>query len=81
MLEFSPTTQFKKDLKRFKHRKQILQDLNDVIRLPSLRKPLDKKCCDHFLGGNWKGSRECHVNPDVLLIYRVDEDLNKLFLE
>lgn len=45
------------------------------------RKLLEKKYLDHSLGGNWKGSRECHVNPDVLLIYRISETENKLFLE
>ena len=32
--------------------------------------PLAAKHCDHDLGGDWAGCRECHVNPDLLLIYR-----------
>lgn len=81
MLKPTPTTKFKRDLKRFKHQKKIIQDLDSVIRLLVQRLPLEKKHFDHPLGGNWIGSRECHVNPDVLLIYRVHESSNLLFLE
>ena len=69
MLKPTPTTKFKKDLKKFKHQKKIIQDLDSVIRLLVQQLPLEKKHADHPLGGNWIGSRECHVNPDVLLIY------------
>ena len=81
MLEPTPTTRFKKDLKRFKHQIKIVQELNQVIGLLIRKKSLQQKHVDHPLGGNWKGSRECHINPDILLIYRIDEDQNKLFLE
>ncbi len=81
MLEATPTTKFKKDLKKFKHQKKIIQDLNIVLGLLIQMKPLEIKHVDHPLDGNWKGSRECHVNPDILLIYRIDEDQKKLFLE
>ncbi len=81
MLESTPTTQFKKDLKRFKHNLQIIKKLNDVIKLLAQKKPLPRNNADHPLGGGWIGSRECHVSPDVLLIYRIDEKNSKLFLE
>ena len=81
MLEPTPTTKFKKDLKRFKFQTKIIQELNEVLGLLIQGKPLQQKHSDHPLGGNWKGSRECHVNPDILLIYRVDEKYSKLFLE
>lgn len=81
MLEPTPTTKFRKDLKRFKHQTRIIQDLNEVLGFLIQRKPLPKKHVDHPLDGSWKGSRECHVNPDILLIYRVDEKHSKLFLE
>lgn len=81
MLKPTPTTKFKKDLKKFKHQSKIIQELNDVLGLLIQRKSLQKKHLDHSLEGNWKGSRECHINPDVLLIYRADEEGNKLFLE
>ena len=41
--------------------------------------PLDEKNCDHPLTGNWIDHRECHVKPDILLIYKSDE--TTLFLE
>ena len=81
MLEPTPTTRFKKDLKKFKHQKNSIKDLNDVIGLLIKKKPLEKKHVDHPLVGNWKNSRECHVTPDLLLIYRVDDEQRKLFLE
>lgn len=36
--------------------------------------PLDPKYKDHALTGNWKGYRECHINPDLLLVYRKDTE-------
>lgn len=81
MLKPTPTTQFKKDLKKFKHQPKKIQDLNDVLEILIQKKPLEKKHRDHFLEGVWKGSKECHINPDFLLIYRVDENQNVLFLE
>lgn len=81
MLELSPTTKFKKDLKKFKHHLKIIKELNDVLELLAHEIPLPNKNVDHPLVGPWKGSRECHVNPDILLIYRVDKEDNILFLE
>jgi len=81
MLEPTPTTRFKKDMKRFKYQKNVLKDLNDVIGLLMMKKPLEKKHIDHPLVGNWKYSGECHVTPDLLLIYRADDEQKKLFLE
>lgn len=81
MLKPTPTTKFKKDLKKYKHQIKIIKDLDAVIRILIRRLPLEEKHFDHPLGGNWKGSRECHVNPDVLLIYRIEEDSGILFIE
>ena len=81
MLEITPTTKFKRDLKRFKHQPPVIQELNHVLALLIKRTSLPKNYVDHPLNGNWKGSRECHVHPDVLLIYRIDDEQSKLFLE
>jgi mRNA interferase YafQ len=81
MLEITPTTKFKKDIKKFKYRLRIMQDLNRVLSLLVRGNTLPGKLLDHPLGGNWNGSRECHVNPDILLIYRGEEESNNLFLE
>lgn len=81
MLKITPTNKFKRDLKKFKYQKIIIIALNDVISLLAKEKPLEKKHCDHPLNGNWKDSRECHVAPDLLLIYRIDNKERELFLE
>jgi mRNA interferase YafQ len=81
MLKPTPTTKFKKDLKKFKHQKKIISDLNEVLILLVKRKALGTKHVDHSLCGEWKGSRECHITPDILLIYRIDEEKDILYLE
>lgn len=81
MRELIPTTKFKKDLKKFRHQKDVILSLHNILNLFTKKQALPSKYTDHPLTGNWKGSRKCHVNPDVLLIYRVDEELDKLFLE
>jgi mRNA interferase YafQ len=73
------TSQFRKDVKRAGKRGKDLMKLMEVIRLISNGSPLPEKHRDHPLSGNWSGSRDCHVEPDWLLIYRVDEEC--LFLE
>lgn len=73
------TSQFRKDVKRAEKRGKDLTKLMAVIRLISNGSPLPDKHRDHPLSGNWSGSRDCHVEPDWLLIYRVDEE--NLFLE
>lgn len=81
MLKPTPTTKLKKDLKKYKHQIRTIKDLNEVIKILVQQLPLDKKYVDHSLGGESKGSRDCHINPDVLLIYRIEEDSGILFLE
>ena len=71
--EIKNTTQFKKDYKLAKRR-----GLN--IQLLKNSEPLDPKHKDHPLSGNWIGHRECHIQPDWLLIYRYEEDVLVLTL-
>ncbi|MBO4623513.1 MAG: type II toxin-antitoxin system YafQ family toxin [Bacilli bacterium] len=65
------TTQFKKDYKNAMKRGLPIGELDHVIRLLADDNPLPDKYRDHELGGNWKGFRECHIQPDWLLIYRI----------
>ena len=65
------TTQFKKDYKNAMKRGLPIEELDRVIRLLADDNPLPDKYRDHELGGNWKGFRECHIQPDWLLIYRI----------
>ncbi len=73
------TTQFKKDYKRIKRQNKDLSKLRCVIEKLSERKPLDPIYYDHSLSGNWKNHRDCHIEPDWLLIYRITQ--KDLFLE
>lgn len=68
------TTRFDKDLKRMGKRGIEVSKIKAAIILLVKEKPLDKKMRDHLLRGNFKDRRECHIEPDWLLIYRLDED-------
>lgn len=81
MLKPKITTRCKKDLKKFKHKQSIIDEFNEVLKKLLKRKELDLKYCDHPLVGDYVDSRECHIKPDVLLIYRIDEKAGLLILE
>lgn len=65
------TTQFKKDIKRAKKQGKNLDKLFEVVELLANEIELDKKYKVHNLSGNYKGLKECHIEPDWLLIYEV----------
>jgi mRNA interferase YafQ len=73
------TTQFKKDYKRIKKQNKDLSKLRTVIENLSTGQPLAPAYRDHPLSGNWKNHRDCHIEPDWLLIYRITSE--DLFLE
>ena len=73
------TTQFKKDYKRIKRQKKDTSKLKKIVELLISGQPLDPKYRDHSLSGSWKNHRDCHIEPDWILIYRVS-DAN-LYLE
>ncbi len=73
------TSQFKKDFKRSKKRGKDLSKLKDVVSAIANSEALEERHRDHALSGNWACSRDCHVEPDWILIYRVDGEF--LFLE
>jgi mRNA interferase YafQ len=75
MLDKRFSTRFKRDLKRYKHRKEVIKEFNEVLKLLLAGKKLPEKYNDHDLSGNYLNYRECHVKPDVLLIYKADEQL------
>ncbi|MBI9051380.1 MAG: type II toxin-antitoxin system YafQ family toxin [Anaerolineaceae bacterium] len=72
------TSTFKKDLKRMQKRGKAFSGLKHVIQLLLNAETLDPKYRDHSLTGNYSGTRECHIEPDWLLIYESDE--NQLIL-
>lgn len=73
MLDLVTTSQFRKDLKRIRKRGYDLSKLDDVINTLLQEKPLNEKHYDHALTGNYINFRECHIEPDWLLIYAVDK--------
>lgn len=72
MMELKVTSRFKKDYKRCKKRKLDLRLLQNVIDTLLAEEPLDEKYRDHALTGNHSGFRECHIQPDWLLIYKIE---------
>ena len=73
------TSQFKKDFKRIKKRGKNLSKLKEVVSAIANSEVLEERHRDHALSGNWSGSRDCHIEPDWILIYRVDGEY--LFLK
>ena len=81
MLSIKYVTRFKRDLKRYQHQTSVLRELNEVLKLILAEKPLPQKYHDHSLTGGYVGMRECHVKPDILLVYWVDIENKKLVVE
>lgn len=73
MLELVTTGQFRKDYKRIKKRGYDLKKLDAVIDRLLREEPLEERHRDHALIGGYIGFRECHVQPDWLLVYSIDE--------
>lgn len=73
MLELKFTAKLKKDFKMAKKQGRDMTKLRDVLELLSYRKSLPETMRDHLLSGNYHGHRECHIEPDWLLIYKIDE--------
>ena len=73
MYTIRTSAKFRRDIKRCQKRGRNMDRFKQInIQLTS-GKSLSVKHKDHFLTGNWKGHRECHIQPDWLLIYRVHE--------
>ncbi len=79
MLTIYYTTQFKKDFKRAKKQHKDLAKLLTIIEILVDEKPLDPQYKDHQLIGDWKNHRECHIESDWLMIYRISD--TDLYLE
>ena len=75
-----PTTQFKKDFKLAMKRSMKIELLEEVIAMLAMGETLPDKHKDHALTGTWVGHRECHILPDWLLIYRIEDEVLVLTL-
>lgn len=73
MKSVSQTNQFLKDLKRMKKRGRDSAKLRRIVNLLASGQKLPPQYRDHSLIGPWKGTRDCHVEPDWVLIYTMDE--------
>ena len=74
MLNPKEKTQFKKDVRAAKKRGKDLAKLKYIVTELLNERPLDPVYKDHLLIGNFKGDRECHVEPNWLLIYTIIEN-------
>ena len=74
------TTQFKKDFKLSIKRGFKMELLEEVVTTLAMGEVLPDKNKDHALNGNWAGHRECHILPDWLLIYRIEDEVLVLTL-
>jgi mRNA interferase YafQ len=73
------TSRFKKDYKREakgRHRNTLDDDLRAVLTLLIADAPLPENLRDHTLSGDWADHRDCHIKPDLLLIYRKPDNDN-----
>jgi mRNA interferase YafQ len=68
------TSQFKRDIKKAKKRGKDMEKIKKLIRILIDGKTLPKKYKDHPLVGNWQSFRDVHIEPDWLLIYKIDGD-------
>ena len=80
MLNIVLSNRFKKDLKTISKRNYNLDLLDEVVSTLAEQKPLPEKNKDHPLTGDYSGFRECHIQPDWWLVYRVENDDLILFL-
>ncbi len=67
------TGRFKRDYRREKfglHRRSVDADLAEAARLLASDERLPQRYFDHALSGEWKDFRDCHIRPDLILIYR-----------
>lgn len=74
MLDIRYSTKFKKDFKtcvKRGYKMALLQQAIDILRIPA---PLPEKNKEHSLIGNYAGYKECHIEPDWLLIYKQTDD-------
>jgi len=78
VLRFKTTKQFEGDYRLMLKRDKGIEKLKTVIRQLVNQQPLESRYLDHALTGNLRGHRDCHIEPDWILIYRIDKDLREI---
>ena len=74
MLDVFYSSRFKKDYKLMKKQGKDVELLLDIVDILVAEKPLEPKHKDHPLDGYYIGHRECHIQPDWLLVYKIDDN-------
>lgn len=77
MKQLVPTTQYKKDLKRYAKQPKKLEALLEILRLLAEEQPIPESNRPHMLSGQYKGCMECHIGGDFLLVW-IDGDIISL---
>lgn len=80
MLTIVRSNRFLKDLRLAKKRGLDLSSLEEVVNKLANQEKLDEKYQDHPLSGDYSDFRECHIKPDWLLVYSIDDEELELFL-
>lgn len=78
MKTLSQTKQFARDVKRMRKRGKDIDKLQSIVLQLANEEPLDPIHRDHPLVGKWKDSRDCHIEPDWVLIYTKDSESVRL---
>lgn len=79
MKQFKTSTQYRKDLKRYKNKPAKLEALKEVLKMLQNEQSIPAEYYPHMLSGNYKGCMECHVENDFLLIW-IDEHTDTIEL-
>jgi mRNA interferase YafQ len=81
MLDFYFQKPFKKQLKLMQRQGRNLSKLREVIDMIIMEEPLPPKNCDHPLHGKWEGSRDCHIEGDWVLIYKLNHEAHAVVFQ
>lgn len=81
MLNVKTMNRFEKDLKKAIKQHRDIEELKTVMRRLAEQMPLGAEYLDHPLKGQWRGCRECHIENDWLLIYRLRKNENEIWFE
>ena len=81
MFRFITTNRFEKDYKLMQRRDKEINKLDAIMRKLVHGEALDIKYKDHTLKGDFKNRRECHIEPDWLLVYKIDKNEKAIIFE
>lgn len=81
MLIFRTTNLFKKEFRKAQKRGKNVERLRRLMQSLVNEDPIPSRHRDHALTGNYKGRRECHIEPDWLLVYKVDLKAREIIFE